>query len=903
MKLIHHGTWAGDSAASMAGLSDLLVRDNGTGLQVYSTGRGDGGVRALEISPDFSLLDADLGNPPSGHPAPLQLHMIDINGTPALLTTGRADGIVEGRWIEPDGSLGNRFDLTMADGASTPIASHFVTTGGNTYMIASSRDADSLSVWRLDGQTLDPVDQTIAASAFDSNDVFALDSAEIGGRTIIVIAEAGTPALTTFALGPDGELEPLYRINQEDGLFFNTATEIELVDINGQTFALVGASGAISVVALNTDGSMTVTDQINDDQTTRFAGHGPLETITVDGQIYVAAGGSDDGVTLFTLLPNGRLVHVATQEDTLDTALADPTALDLGLTGGPSDRSLQLFIAGEAESSLSEGGMAITHLEADLGQIGIVEIRASTGGTVQGTAGRDQILGGDGRDTLYGNDGDDILLDGAGEDTLIGGNGADLFVLSADGQTDRIEDFEAGVDRIDLSQLGLAYILRGLEITETTTGAELRLGDERLLIESADGRSLTAEDFNLEDLRDLDHVIAAPLDPTDQTVSGTADGELLDGGSGNDRLEGRGGTDVLLGDDGNDLLIAESIDPAFDSETAAIFRLYQGILGRRPDVDGLIHWFDKLESGELDLSDIAARFVASAEFQRVYGATSSEEFITLLYNNVLGRNPDPSGLAHWVRHLDSGPTRSEVALGFSESQEFVDKTETLSLTVSESALQAAGSDEIFRLYRATLNREPDLGGFETWTKRLADGMGYEEAAGRFVASAEFQRRYGETTDTEFITLLYRNVLEREPDAEGLATWLGRLDAGMPRAEAVGALARSAEFVNRTEPDLIDWMRSHGMDDVLHGGAGENVLSGGLGVDKFNFSAATAGSHTVVELEAWDVLSFTDFGYGSADDVRANMEQSGKDLHFSDAGVTIVFLNTSIDIVNDDMIML
>ena len=45
--------------------------------------------------------------------------------------------------------------------------------------------------------------------------------------------------------------------------------------------------------------------------------------------------------------------------------------------------------------------------------------------------------------------------------------------------------------------------------------------------------------------------------------------------------------------------------------------------------------------------------------------------MTLVYQNVLGRSPDASGLAYWRGQLDSGAsTRGQVMTGFSESPEY-----------------------------------------------------------------------------------------------------------------------------------------------------------------------------------------------------------------------------------------
>ena len=72
-------------------------------------------------------------------------------------------------------------------------------------------------------------------------------------------------------------------------------------------------------------------------------------------------------------------------------------------------------------------------------------------------AGGDTLDGGNGNDVLWGGGGDDILIGGRDNDLLTGGEGDDLFVFNARGfGRDRIEDFTAGEDFIDLRGLGLS---------------------------------------------------------------------------------------------------------------------------------------------------------------------------------------------------------------------------------------------------------------------------------------------------------------------------------------------------------------------------------------------------------------------------------------------------------------
>jgi VCBS repeat-containing protein len=66
------------------------------------------------------------------------------------------------------------------------------------------------------------------------------------------------------------------------------------------------------------------------------------------------------------------------------------------------------------------------------------------------------LYGGSGNDRLYGDAGNDVLVGGTGLDWLTGGAGADRFVFTSAADTgDWVFDFQAGVDKVDLSAFGL----------------------------------------------------------------------------------------------------------------------------------------------------------------------------------------------------------------------------------------------------------------------------------------------------------------------------------------------------------------------------------------------------------------------------------------------------------------
>lgn len=385
---------------------------------------------------------------------------------------------------------------------------------------------------------------------------------------------------------------------------------------------------------------------------------------------------------------------------------------------------------------------------------------------------------------------------------------------------------------------------------------------------------------------------------------GTTAAEQLTGTTGDDLLVGVRGADTLTGRAGNDILIGEFTDDGFDAVAAQVYRLYRATLDRAPDAGGQLAWTGRLLAGGIDLHQAAAGFVASAEFQARYGATTNAQFVTLLYDNVLDRSPDAGGLTNWVAALEAGRSRSQVVAGFSESAEFQDRTEAAALAVSRAGLQADWTDDVYRLYRVALDRAPDAGGLQNWTGALANGRGMLDVATGFVNSTEFQARYGTTTNAQFITLLYNNVLDRAPDAAGLAGWTGALTSGnLTRTEVLRGFAQSQEFVSGTTAALTAFMRGLGVDDRLVGGTGNNVLMGGYGADTFVFDRLSGGSHQVADLERWDRIEMTGFGYANPAEALTHLAQSGSDVVFADQGVRVVFADTALGQIAADMFVL
>jgi Ca2+-binding RTX toxin-like protein len=892
----HIATSRAGPETHVTGITDLTLMGTGSALRIYSASGRDGGVLArdagLRVTSEASYA------PTAGLGAEARLQAVSLGGRDALLVSGPAQAGISGFWLGQNGAITGRFDLA-GPRVEAMTALEVVRLGGQDYFFSAARDTPGISGWRqgADGRLQQTQQITVALQA-GGNDIFALEHVRIGSGDFILALSARGNGLHNFRLAADGSARLVDMLDTSEGLGISMATQLTQVQVAGQTFLLMGAAGSssISVIRVSADGTLRVTDQVNDDRDTRFQSISVLESIVVDGKAYVVAGGADDGLTLMTLLPDGRLLHLQTIPDDLVTALSNPSSVALSAQGS----MISLYTAGLTGDAYGASGVGRFEINPNAGgTAGQVMLGGAGDDQLTGTAGADQILGGAGNDQLRGGDGADVLVDGAGADQMWGGAGADVFVLVRDGQTDTIRDFELGIDRIDISQMGRFYTVEALGFESRGDGARLSIGGETLVIRTADGSRLRAEDFDRTDLTDLWHVATDQLPKGDQLLLGTALDDMILGAEGADTISGGAGSDTLEGGSGRDMLLGGGFDAVFDPAAATVYRLYRATLDRAPDTAGHLGWTAALTGGGRPLDAVARGFVNSLEFQKTYGNTTDQAFMTLLYNNVLDRAPDAGGLRGWTDRLATGTSREQVVTGFSESREFRIDTAAEAVTLSREAYQVEWFDDVYRLYAATLDRAPDTAGIEGWTAALAQGAPIQQVAAGFSGSREFQATYGSLDDRAFVTLLYNNVLDRAPDAAGLRGWTDRLAAGTDRGMVVTGFSQSREFTAITAPQMAAWIASRGTDDELHGSAGTNVMFGGMWSDTFVFDVAKGGRHEVADLEPWDQLSFRGFGFQNADDVRAHITRDGDDAVFSHAGVVVRLVDVDMAQLDSD----
>ena len=237
---------------------------------------------------------------------------------------------------------------------------------------------------------------------------------------------------------------------------------------------------------------------------------------------------------------------------------------------------------------------------------------------------------------------------------------------------------------------------------------------------------------------------------------------------------------------------------------AYVDQLYKGLLGREADEGGRVNYVNKLVNDKVSAASIAEAFVSSAEFRA--RPLTNEEFIEAMYNGLLGRPSDPSGMENFKTAMAVGQSRTWVFQAILASPEFKSHCENdfnmyvgsfstnpnIPNTTPTSVTTPLASDYVTRLYNYLLGREPDKDGLAYWTAQLTyKKMSAAGVAAGIAAGTEFNNL--SYTNSDFVQRAYKALLGREPDTNGFTSYMSALDSGKTRAWVFASICASKEF--------------------------------------------------------------------------------------------------------------
>jgi TorA maturation chaperone TorD len=227
-------------------------------------------------------------------------------------------------------------------------------------------------------------------------------------------------------------------------------------------------------------------------------------------------------------------------------------------------------------------------------------------------------------------------------------------------------------------------------------------------------------------------------------------------------------------------------------------RAYQDILGRDPDPEGLRTYRSNIIDRGWTEQDVREALRNSPEYQSGAARTASaDRIIRRAYQDILGREPDPSGLETYRRNIiERGWDEQDVRTALRRSSE-----RRAAVRGVRGVSDAEAEDIVRRAYLSVLKREPDASGMQEYKARILNDRWTEQQVVSALRSSQerrevvrAQRSMTDAEATEIVRRAYLSVLNREPDATGMRDYKARvLNDRWSEQQVMNALRNSDEY--------------------------------------------------------------------------------------------------------------
>jgi hypothetical protein len=199
-----------------------------------------------------------------------------------------------------------------------------------------------------------------------------------------------------------------------------------------------------------------------------------------------------------------------------------------------------------------------------------------------------------------------------------------------------------------------------------------------------------------------------------------------------------------------------------------------------------------LLEGGMPVQTLTAVMLQSGEYIARIGNPDNATFINDLYRDALGRAADSGGFAFQLSRLDAGASRTQLVDDFALSTESMNNLHAAH--ADGFFLPLLYGKEVSMVYQVALGRYADPGGLAAWVGQLQTGkITPGQLASTIGASQEYINRYATYSDADFVTAMYHNALHRDPDTGGFSSWTNQLSSHqVSRADMVNGFAFSAE---------------------------------------------------------------------------------------------------------------
>jgi Ca2+-binding RTX toxin-like protein len=533
-----------------------------------------------------------------------------------------------------------------------------------------------------------------------------------------------------------------------------------------------------------------------------------------------------------------------------------------------------------------------------------------------GDAFANSLSGNEGDDILSAGDGADTLNGGAGNDTLTGGAGADNFQFDffTFNGTDRITDFNlAEGDRVSITGGGAVTVEEGLDLD--SDGAN---DDGRITFSSG---------------------VIEVLNAGGQTLTGTANADMLVGSyfndtinalGGNDTIYGGGGADTLNGGDGDDWIAS---GPQFSQNTSGGPAIIDGGIGNDRAILGFSDQtaaisFDGSVSSAVNTvfrDGLAFGSVTNAEVYEITGGSGNDSFVGGAGSDFFmgnggndtilgGDGSDFIVAANGDDVLDGGAGAFDQVAYWNSSVAV-----TVNLALQGAAQNTgAGVQTLTGFEDLQGSQFDDVLAGDAGANRLYGSLGNDQLLGAdgndfLVAGAgddTIDGGVGIDTASFFdpvAATVNLNIVGAQNTGQGVKTIIGveNLDGGGAADTLIGdanANTLSGQSGNDTliggdGADILQGQFDNdSLDggvgaDTLRGGSGNDTLFGGAGADRFEFDGSGAGTDRVLDYNvSEDTLTFLGGGATIQTGLDLDLDGAFDDSRYTHSGGVVEVLN-------------
>ncbi|WP_431310711.1 DUF4214 domain-containing protein [Labrys miyagiensis] len=612
-------------------LSKSVLTTSGNGLSITRQGDANGDGVFDSDSTDVTVLNANGSKTET---------VSKYNGAGSALiskivTTTSGNGLSEVTTEDLDGD--GTVDLTISDAVA-------LNADGSKQETKTTTNANGTLIANVVTTTSADRKTATVASDLDGNGVNDITS------TAVVNAD-GSTTTTVSTYNASGTLTSTStKIVSANGLSTTTQTDL---DGNG-TIDL----STSNVTVVNADGSKTET-------LAEYTG-----TTTLKNKVILATSASGlSVVTTWDDTGDGIVDRTRTDTKTLNT---DGSITEVVTnTGSQANKTTTTVSANQLTTTVTKDidgngtvdQTILTQVNADASTL-----VSSMDGTVKSASGR-SYGGTNGRyETDSANGLSKTIYYDANGDGLAEQLTTDVTVINADGSK---------VETITDSTL------TGGVATSANPVYTATLKDKEIITTSADGLT-TASQYDLTGTGSFPEVITSQLT---YNADGSTTQSLAESHSG---VQSHRYMTTTSGDGLVKTIVWEGNNDS-SGHQSELYRLYHGFFDRDPDWGGYEDYLAQLDGGTATPEDIASDFLDSSEFDEAYGSPSDSDYITLLYQNALGRSPTTAELAQWQTSLDGGMSRPDLALAIIDSPEGISHTQAAELDWAVSAHWITGT--------------------------------------------------------------------------------------------------------------------------------------------------------------------------------------------------------------------